>query len=335
MPTDLERQLARFAEALDREAPAISFDDMVGRGTVAVDVDLLERSMSDRAARVKGVPWIDTTPSDDEIGERGVLIDLAPAVVARRPAWRRGALKVALGAAAVAVVVVSLAAIERGGDEPGPADVPPSTVPTPLPKSFTSPDGEVTVSTPEAWDVLWPGEAADEAAPDVWFGMLWRGPEYTFEEGEFLGLVDPVAYDAWCEENGGSPLLSAPASADAIVRELIADPNFETTAPVAASIGGVEAVSIDVALAPGGRTCGIGMIIISRWIHDLEPGAEGVEPFETPGPPRRLRLYLVDLPEGMSVPTLAITVLAPEERFEEFIDETAPIIESIDFHPSR
>ena len=43
MPTDLEQQLARFAEALDREAPTISFDDMVGRGTVAVDVDLLER----------------------------------------------------------------------------------------------------------------------------------------------------------------------------------------------------------------------------------------------------------------------------------------------------
>ena len=62
------------------------------------------------------------------------------------------------------------------------------------------------------------------------------------------------------------------------------------------------------------------MIDISRWIHSLQPG-------------RHLRLYLVDLPEGMSVETLAITVLAPEERFEEFIDETAPIIESIEFHP--
>jgi len=33
-----------------------------------------------------------------------------------------------------------------------------------------------------------------------------------------------------------------------------------------------------------------------------------------------------------SVETLAITVVAPEERFEEFIEETAPIIESIEFH---
>jgi hypothetical protein len=47
----------------------------------------------------------------------------------------------------------------------------------------------------------------------------------------------------------------------------------------------------------------------------------------------RLRLYLVDLPEGMSVETLAITVVAPEERFDDVIAETAPIIESIEFHP--
>ena len=84
----------------------------------------------------------------------------------------------------------------------------------------------------------------------------------------------------------------------------------------------VEAVSIDVALAPGGEACGIGMIEISRWIHTIgwDPGW-------------RLRLYLVDLPEGMSVQTLAITVVAPEERFDEVIEETAPIIDSIEFHP--
>ena len=90
---------------------------------------------------------------------------------------------------------------------------------------------------------------------------------------------------------------------------------------MAARVGGLEAVSIDVALAPGGSSCGVGMIEISRWIHELwEPGW-------------RLRLYLVDLPEGMSVETLAITVVAPEERFDEVIEETKPIIDSITFHP--
>ena len=78
---------------------------------------------------------------------------------------------------------------------------------------------------------------------------------------------------------------------------------------------------MDVALAPGGEACGIGIIEISRWIHTIgfHPGW-------------RLRLYLLDLPEGMSVETLAITVVAPEERFDEVIEETAPIIESIEFH---
>ena len=144
MPTDLEQQLARFAEALDREAPTISFDDMVGRGTVAVDVDLLERPSSDRASRVNGVPWIDTTPSHDEIGERDVLIELAPAVAARRPAWRRVALKVALGVAAVAVLVVALAAIERGGDELDPADDFPN-----LTTTFVSPRNGFSVEHPD------------------------------------------------------------------------------------------------------------------------------------------------------------------------------------------
>ena len=61
---------------------------------------------------------------------------------------------------------------------------------------------------------------------------------------------------------------------------------------------------------------------LDRWIHQLFG-----EQSES-----RLRLYLVDLPEGMSVETLAITVVAPEERFEELIEETAPIIDSIEFN---
>ncbi|MBF8289077.1 MAG: hypothetical protein HW391_45 [Chloroflexi bacterium] len=184
--------------------------------------------------------------------------------------------------------------------------------------SYTSSDGEVTVSAPSTWSAWLPGKG--EQALDVWFGALWR-PESNFGSGERVEFVDPVAYDAWCAAQGGSPLLSAPADAAAIAQQVMADPNLETTAPVAARVGGVEAVSIDVALAPGGRTCGIGMIDISRWIHALwDPGW-------------RLRLYLVDLPAGMSVQTLAITVVAPEERFDEVIAETAPIIESIEFHP--
>jgi hypothetical protein len=185
----------------------------------------------------------------------------------------------------------------------------------PVSQTFASADGQVTFTASVTWNMWWP-ETADGG---VWFGGLWRAENF-FGSGERIGFVDPVAYDSWCAQNGGSPLLTAPSDAAAIAQQVIADPSLETTAPVATRIGGREAVSIDVALAPGGTTCGVYMIEISRWIHELEPGV-------------RLRLYLVDLPAGMPAKTLAITIVAPDDRFEEFIAETAPIIESIQFHP--
>jgi hypothetical protein len=609
MPADLERQLARLAEALDRKASAISVDEILSRATVAVDVSRLERSSSDQVPRVAAASWGDPAARHDGDGERHTSIELAP-TSAEPPTRRRVALKIALAAAAATVLVVALTAIVRVGDDPGPAVVPPSTVPAPPPsiapapppttqattaptsggmwpqstleevrvaqeradagdpdytwqvgadlvegdpndqvelelierfirevlgweaylfheggnfsdlegalmngwvegtvtgqrylrcapdrtnplyppppdsgqpdascaptiddlryesvrvdiaqldrqgrggvwvvsgweltepfvqadpavveaegrerleeflaarvagdgaeryvqvvndrvvpllyattagapyeryeierldvvrwpdarmtfsvrlftsgdatvveQQFgwarngtlllenrattedgqpivvfsTSSDGEVSVSAPDTWATWLPGKGAGEGgheqALDVWFGGLWRRGEF-FGSGERIELVDPVAYDAWCAANGGSPLLSAPARANAIAQQLIADPNFETTAPVAARVGGVDAVSIDVALAPGGTACGIEMIEISRWIHGLSK------------PGWRVRLYLVDLPQGMSVETLAITVVAPEDRFDDVIAETAPIIESIEFHPA-
>ncbi|MFL6203768.1 MAG: hypothetical protein ACJ739_00310, partial [Acidimicrobiales bacterium] len=118
MSTDLERQIAGFAEALDREASAISFDDVIGRRTVAVDV---EPPASDRATHVDSAPWLDATPGRDEVDHHDVLIELAPAVIVRGPESRRLAWKIALGAAAVAMLVVVLTAIQRGDDDPNPA----------------------------------------------------------------------------------------------------------------------------------------------------------------------------------------------------------------------
>ena len=71
---------------------------------------------------------------------------------------------------------------------------------------------------------------------------------------------------------------------------------------------------------PCGRVCPAYRSDAGRWIHASEPG-------------KRLRLFLVDLPEGMSMRTLAITVIAPVERFDDVIASATPIIESIEFHP--
>jgi hypothetical protein len=190
----------------------------------------------------------------------------------------------------------------------------------PVALSYTSADGEVTVSAPGPWSMWWPG-VSHQVGVGVWFGLMERGP---FESQTSIGFVDPVAYDAWCATHGGSPLLTAPADAADIAQLLGADADFETTAPVTTTIGGLEAISMDVALAPGGEACRVGMIEIARWVHTIA-WDRGL----------RLRLYLVDLPDGMSVQTLAITVVAPEERFEEVIAETGPIIASIEFHPAE
>jgi hypothetical protein len=248
-----------------------------------------------------------------------------------RPAWRAAPVSTFARVAIAAVLVVAVGTLafnvmprpSDGSRVGGPS---PSSSATangqPIVLSHASSDGELTVSAPSTWAAWLPGKGTSGLAPGVWFGGLFH-PEDLFGNGEHIDFVDPVAYDAWCAGNGGSPLLSAPADAAAIAQQVLADPNFETTTPVRTTIGGLDAVSMDVTLAPGGKACGIQMIEISRWIHELGPQSAS-----------RLRLYLVDLPEGMSVKTLAITVVAPKKRFEAFVAETAPIIESIEFHPN-
>ncbi len=88
MSADLEQQLPRLAEALDREAPAISVDEILSRGTVAVDVDRLERPSWDQVPRVAAVSWGDAMPGHGENGERDASIELAP-TAAEPPARRR------------------------------------------------------------------------------------------------------------------------------------------------------------------------------------------------------------------------------------------------------
>jgi len=68
----------------------------------------------------------------------------------------------------------------------------------------------------------------------------------TFRDDGLIDFTDPVV---WPECARGP----VPADAAAFAQAVSADPNFETTAPVAARVGGVEAVAIDIALSPAGR----------------------------------------------------------------------------------
>jgi hypothetical protein len=169
----------------------------------------------------------------------------------------------------------------------------------PVPMLFAVFEGEVTYSSPSqaAFDIEEPGRQPGD------------GPD---------GLIDFTDPAVFWSECGQGPV---PADAAAFVQAVAADSNFVTTAPVAARVGDVEAVAIDVALAPTGHVCGAYRRDVNRWIHALEPG-------------KRLRLFLVDVPEGMSMRTLAITVVASEENFTGVLEAANPIIDSIEFHPS-
>ncbi|MEY2402447.1 MAG: hypothetical protein QOJ08_2558 [Ilumatobacteraceae bacterium] len=81
---------------------------------------------------VTAVPGSGTRPGNGWTGEDDALIDLEPMVATRRPARRRPATMIALGAAAAAVLVVALAVVVRIEDEHEPAPiatVSPTTVP--------------------------------------------------------------------------------------------------------------------------------------------------------------------------------------------------------------
>jgi hypothetical protein len=46
----------------------------------------------------------------------------------------------------------------------------------------------------------------------------------------------------------------------------------------------------------------------------------------------RMRVYVLDLPEGMSARILAIAVSAADSEFERVVKAAEPVLDSIEFH---
>ena len=90
------------------------------------------------------------------------------------------------------------------------------------------------------------------------------------------------------------------------------------------SLGGAPGFWMDVAVAPGASVC------------DYYPAtmvlAEGAEHGLGIGSGERLRLYLLDLPEGASIEVLTIAIVARDSMFEELIEQATPVIESLEIH---
>ena len=169
-------------------------------------------------------------------------------------------------------------------------------------------DGEVAVSAPSPWQVNVESEVV--FARNGMFG------------DEYLELsADPLPVESGCEQG------PAPDDAAALAQSIQSDPDLEVTAPVRVSVEGIEGLVMDVILAPGASVCesyGLPQV--------LTPDDDGGHRGSALAHGSHMRLYLLDLPDGLATRILAIAVVAPEARFDAVLEAATPIIESIEFH---
>ena len=181
----------------------------------------------------------------------------------------------------------------------------------PLPYEFL--DGEVTFDAAPPWEPSWAGW---DHTPTM-TTLISSNARY---EERLAAVADPLPVERGCQQG------PAPADAEALARSIRSDPDLEATPPVAVSIGGTEALRMDVVAAPGASVCETvpAPQVLTPNDHDW-PGV-GLEPGH------RMRLYLLDLPEGLSARILAIAIVAPEPRLERVVEAAAPIVDSFEFH---
>jgi hypothetical protein len=183
-----------------------------------------------------------------------------------------------------------------------------------IPYSFMG--GRVTFEAVDQWDAdrLEPGS---DGGGTYGFSVFER--DY---EGRFELVVDPLPVEGGCEPG------SIPSAAAALAQSIGSDPDLEATEPVAVSVGGIDAIQMDVVSAPGASACGEGSgaprVITDGGDSTWAPGWLNEEN-------GRMRLYLLDLP-GAAAEVLAIAISAPASEFERVVDEATRIIDSIEFH---
>jgi hypothetical protein len=174
-------------------------------------------------------------------------------------------------------------------------------------------DGGVTFSVPPPWDSMFPYSDARGHGEDVARGVktaLFLDEEGPNDEVGLTVLADPLPVDSDCREG------PAPADAEALARSIRSNLDLEATEPVAVRIAGIEALRMDVVASTGASLCPNNGTPLTEAGLDLG---------------HRMRLFLLDLPEGLSARILAITINAPEPRFERAVEASAPIVDSFEF----
>jgi hypothetical protein len=185
-----------------------------------------------------------------------------------------------------------------------------------LPEPYDFLDGEVTFAAAAPWDWYVGGWGFTPTMTT----LMFDDPDQSAGFDQLLAVVaDPLPVGSGCRQG------PAPADAEALAQAVRSDPDLEVTEPVAVSVGGVDALQMDVMVAPGASVC------------ETIPGTQVLTPDDRDwfgvALPReqRMRLFLLDLPEGMSNRILAITVAAPEDAFEHVMEAAVPVVASFEF----
>ena len=171
-----------------------------------------------------------------------------------------------------------------------------------VPVPYSLLDGEVTFAAAPPWSPT----SLDRTSTTL--GGVGRGAAVQFTR--FTITADPRT-GMGCE--AGPPA----ADAGALVRSIRSNPDLEATAPVAVSVGGIDALRMDV-LAPGRPEVGT----CAPTVLEQLPLMQGEE---------RMRVYLLDLPGGMSARILAVAISAHRSQFEHVVKAATTVLDSFEF----
>jgi hypothetical protein len=161
-------------------------------------------------------------------------------------------------------------------------------------------DGEVTFAAAPPWSLT------NQDRTSTILGGVGRGSAVQLTM--FSVAADPRT-GRGCEAG------PAPADAEEFVRRMRSNADLEATAPVTVSVGGIDALRMDV-VGPGWPEVGDCAPMV---FESVLAGGD------------RIRLYVLDLPEGMSARTLAIAISAHDSQFERVVKAARPVLDSFEF----
>jgi len=221
-------------------------------------------------------------------------------------------------------------------------DIPPTTEDgQPVAVPYNSFDGEVTLHAAHPWIMSdyreFGGVTFGRLIPEGPGGLPTTDGGQRTDWDELFLMADPALLGADCQTG------PSPADAAALAESIRSHPDLGATAPVVVSVGGADALMMDVKIAAGATVCApttsggdlLANALLRPVLDDSSVGStvfvnNGVATGHATG--EWMRLYLFDAPEGLSMRILAIAIVAPESRFERAVTEAAPVVDSVEFH---